>query len=103
MVNYAEKNKKNLDELNLNEIKKFYKDLDIKVLKIFNVKNSMNSKNSFGGTSEKILKSMIKKYKRNSDENIALTLILLIFVLTACGKKSDPQYQGSTNNLISII
>ena len=55
---------KNLDELNLNEIKKFYKDLDLKVLKIFNVKNSMNSKNSFGGTSEKNVKSMIKKYKK---------------------------------------
>ncbi len=34
---------------------------------------------------------------------LAVTLILLIFVLTACGKKSNPQYQGSTNNLISII
>ncbi len=64
IVNYAEKNKKNLDELNLNEIKKFYKDLDLKVLKIFNVKNSMNSKNSFGGTSEKNVKSMIKRYKK---------------------------------------
>ena len=38
IVNYAEKNKKNLDELTLNEIKKFYKDLNNSVLKIFNVK-----------------------------------------------------------------
>ncbi|OUW74012.1 MAG: argininosuccinate lyase [Pelagibacteraceae bacterium TMED216] len=64
IVNYAEKNKKNLDELTLEEIKKFYKNLNNNVLKIFNVRNSMNSKNSFGGTSEKNIKNMIKKYKK---------------------------------------
>ena len=46
------------------ELKKFYKDLNNNVLKIFNVKNSVNSKNSFGGTSEKNIKKMIKKYKK---------------------------------------
>ena len=64
IVNYAEKNKKNLDELTLNEIKKFYKNLNNNVLKIFNVKNSMNSKNSYGGTSERNIKNMIRKYKK---------------------------------------
>ena len=64
IVNYAEKNKKNLDELTLNEIKKFHKNLNNNVLKIFNVKNSMNSKNSYGGTSEKNIKNMIRKYKK---------------------------------------
>ena len=64
IVNYAEKNKKNLDELTLREINKFKKDLDNSVLKIFNVKNSMNSKNSYGGTSERNIKNMIKKYKK---------------------------------------
>ena len=64
IVNYAEKSKKNLDELTLNEIKKFYKNLDNNILKIFNVKNSMNSKNSYGGTSERNIKNMIKKYKK---------------------------------------
>ncbi len=64
IVNYADKNKKNLDELTLNEIKKFHKHLNNNVLKIFNVKNSMNSKNSYGGTSERNIKNMIKKYKR---------------------------------------
>ena len=34
IVNYAEKNRKNLDELNLDEIKKFYKNLNNNVLKI---------------------------------------------------------------------
>ncbi len=64
MVNYAEKNRKNLDELSLNEIKKFYKNINYNVLKIFDVKNSMNSKNSFGGTSERNIKNMLKKYKK---------------------------------------
>ncbi len=63
IVNYAEKHKKNLDELNLNELKKYYKNLNNNVLRIFNVKNSMNSKNSYGGTSERNIKNMIKKYK----------------------------------------
>ena len=64
IVNYAEKNKKNLDELTLNEIKKFYKNLNNNVLKIFNVKSSMNSKNSYGGTSERNIKNMIRKYTK---------------------------------------
>jgi len=64
IVNYAEKNKKNLDDLTLDEIKKFHKHLNNNVLKIFNVKNSMNSKNSYGGTSERNIKNMIKKYKK---------------------------------------
>ena len=64
IVNYAEKNKKNLDELTLNEIRKFHKDINKNVLKIFNVKNSMNSKNSYGGTAERNIKNMIRKYKK---------------------------------------
>ena len=64
IVNYAEKNKKKLSELSLEEIKKFYKDLDKNTLKVFDVKNSMNAKKSHGGTSVINVKSMIKKYKR---------------------------------------
>ncbi len=64
IVNYAEKNNKNLDQLSLKEIKKFFKDLNNSVLKVFNVRESMNTKNSYGGTSEKNIKSMIKKYKK---------------------------------------
>ena len=64
LVNYAEKNKKRLDQLTLVEVQKFYKNLDKNVLKLFNVKNSMNSKISFGGTAEKNIKKMIKKLKR---------------------------------------
>ena len=47
------------------DIQEFYNDLNHQVLKVFNVKNSVNSKNSFGGTSEKNIKKMIKKYKKD--------------------------------------
>ena len=66
LVNFAEKNKKMLSDLTLEEIKKVYKDLDKSVLKVFDVKNSMNLKKSFGGTSESNVKSMIKKYKKEA-------------------------------------
>ena len=66
LVNFAEKNDKTLDKISLEELRKFYKNLDKSVLKIFDVKNSMNSKNSYGGTSSKNIKKMIKKYKRAS-------------------------------------
>ncbi len=64
LVNFAEKNKKLLSELNLDEIRKFHKGLDRSVLKVFDVKNSMNMKKSHGGTSVFNVKSMIKKYKK---------------------------------------
>ena len=64
LVNFAEKNKKTLSELSLEEVKKIYKDLDKRVLKVFDVKNSMNIKKSYGGTSEINVKTMIKKYKK---------------------------------------
>ena len=43
---------------------KIYKNIDKKVLKIFNVNNSMNSKRSYGGTAIANVKMMIKKYKK---------------------------------------
>ncbi len=64
LVNYAERENKLLFELSLQEIMKIYKNLDKSVLKIFDVKNSMNSKRSYGGTSVVNVKAMIKKYKK---------------------------------------
>ena len=64
LVNYAEKKGKNLNELGFDEVKKFYKNLDKKILQIFEVKNSMNSKKSYGGTSATNVKAMIRKYKK---------------------------------------
>jgi argininosuccinate lyase len=65
LVNFAEKKNKTLSEVSLDELKKFYKNLDKGVLKVFDVKNSMNSKNSYGGTSSNNVKKMIKKYKKD--------------------------------------
>ena len=64
LVSFAEKNNKTLDQISLKELKKFHKDLDKNVLKIFDVNLSMNSKNSYGGTSSNNVKKMIKKYKK---------------------------------------
>ncbi len=32
-----------------------------------------------------------------------VTLAILVFILGSCGKKSDPQYQGSINSFTKII
>ena len=32
-----------------------------------------------------------------------ITLIMLMFVLESCGKKSEPQYQGSINSFTKKI
>jgi len=64
LVNYAEKKKKKLNELNLNEIKKMKNDLDKNVMKVFDVRNSVNLKSSYGGTSTTNIKKMISKLKK---------------------------------------
>ena len=65
IINYAEKNKKELNKLTLNELKKFNPKFTNEVLNIFELKNSVNSKKSFGGTSFTNIKKMIIKYKKS--------------------------------------
>ena len=64
IVNFAEKKKKNLDQLTLAELKKIEPKLSNDVLKVFDLKNSVNSKKSYGGTSFDNIKKMIMKYKK---------------------------------------
>ena len=64
LVNYAEKNKKKLNQLNFYEVKKMKDDLDNNVMKVFNVRNSVNLKTSYGGTSTKNIIKMISKLKK---------------------------------------
>jgi len=64
VVNYAEKKKKKLNELSIEELKKIEPKLQDDVLKVFNLKNSINSKKSYGGTSFDNIKKMIMKYKK---------------------------------------
>ena len=64
IVNYAEKNKKRFDELDIKDIKKIEPRLKDEVLDLINLKNSINSKKSYGGTAFENIKKMIKKYKK---------------------------------------
>ena len=64
IVNLAEKKGKKLEELNILELKKIEPKLTNEVMKIFNLKNSVNSKKSYGGTSFDNIKKMILKYKK---------------------------------------
>ena len=49
IVNLAEKTKKNLNKLSLDQLKKIEPKLTEDVLKVFDLNNSVNSKKSFGG------------------------------------------------------
>ena len=64
VINYAEKKRKKLDELSIEELKKIEPKLTVDVLKVFNLKNSVNSKKSYGGTSFDNIRKMIIKYKK---------------------------------------
>ena len=64
IVNLAEKKGKKLEELNILELKKIEPKLTDEVMKIFNLKNSVNSKGSYGGTSFDNIKKMILKYRK---------------------------------------
>jgi argininosuccinate lyase len=64
IVNFAEKKRKKLSELEIYELKNIEPKLTADVLKVFNLKNSINSKKSYGGTSFENIKKMILKYKK---------------------------------------
>ncbi len=64
IVNFAEKKKKSFKELKIEELKKIEPKLTKEVLKVFDLKNSINSKKSYGGTSFENIKRMIMKYKK---------------------------------------
>ncbi len=64
IVNFAEKNKKRFSDLKINEINKIEPKLTIDVFKVFDLKNSINSKTSYGGTSFDNIKKMIRSYKK---------------------------------------
>jgi argininosuccinate lyase len=64
IVNLAEKKRKKLEDLTIVELKKVEPKLTEDVLKVFNLKNSINSKKSYGGTAFANIKKMILKYKK---------------------------------------
>ena len=64
IVNFAEKNKKKLNQLTISELKKIEPKLTMDVMKIFDLKSSVNSKKSYGGTAFDNIKKMIVNYKK---------------------------------------
>ncbi len=64
IVNLAEKKRKKLEDLNIDELKKIEPKLTNEVMKVFNLKNSIKSKKVYGGTSFDNIKKMIVKYKK---------------------------------------
>ena len=64
IVNLAEKKNKQLKDLEIEELKKIEPNLNQDIFNVFNLKNSVNSKKSYGGTSFDNIKKMIKKYKK---------------------------------------
>ena len=65
IINFAEKNKKGLKQLKMSEINKIEPKLTEEVFKVFDLKHSINSKTSYGGTSIENIKKMIRSYKKN--------------------------------------
>ena len=64
IVNLAESKNKKLDELNIKELKKIEPKLNENVLKVLDLRNSVKSKKSYGGTSFENIKKMINRYKK---------------------------------------
>ena len=67
IVNFAEKKNKQLNELTLNEFRKFEPKLTNDVFNVLNLEYSIKSKKSYGGTSFDNVKKMILKYKKRND------------------------------------
>jgi argininosuccinate lyase len=64
IVKLAEKNGCELSEISLNDIKKVDERLDLETIESLNVKTSVNSKISYGGTSPKSVKFQIAEAKK---------------------------------------
>ncbi len=68
IVNLAEKKRKKIKELSIDEIKSVDKNIKAEALKVVQLKNSVDSKKSFGGTSLENVKKMIRKYKKDIND-----------------------------------
>ena len=65
IVNLAEKLNLPLEDLNVDQVKNIDKRLNNEILEKTKIKNSVNSKKSYGGTSFENIKKMINKYKKD--------------------------------------
>ena len=64
LVNIAEKNNKRLDQLDFKTVKQIDKLIEKDVMKVFDIKFSIEKKISYGGTGTKNVVNMIKKIKK---------------------------------------
>jgi len=64
IVLYCIKNKKNLNQLKIQEFKLFHKIFEEKVTELLNPHAAVNAKTSYGGTSLKRVKGSIQKAKK---------------------------------------
>ena len=64
VVNLAEKKNLALNELEHEDLKKIVPKISLDVIKSLDLKNSVNSKKSYGGTSFENIKKMIRKHKK---------------------------------------
>ncbi len=64
IVDELEKEKKDISDISLEELQKFDKNITEDVLEKLNLKNSMNARDSFGGTSESATKKQIEIFEK---------------------------------------
>ena len=64
IIKLAEDKRCDLDKLPLNDIKKIDERLDLEVIEALNIKTSVNSKISYGGTSSKSVILQIEEAKK---------------------------------------
>ena len=64
IVNYAEKNGLGLAEIKFSVFRTFYPQITKDIYKVFNLKNSIESKKSFGGTAPQLVKKAILSAKK---------------------------------------
>ncbi len=65
VVAYCQKNNKCLEDLSLDEFKKFNKDIDVQVYEWINLENCVNKRTSLGGSSPDNIDTQIKHIKEN--------------------------------------
>ncbi|MCF6172752.1 MAG: argininosuccinate lyase [Campylobacteraceae bacterium] len=68
IVGYADEVKKDISELNIEELKKFEPKVKDDVVKFLKLENSMNARNSQGGTSTKSTQKQIKYFEKWLEE-----------------------------------
>jgi argininosuccinate lyase len=87
IVKYCIEKGKVLTDLNLKDLKRFSKLFDQDVFHYIALETSVEGKDSFGGTSKKMVRVRIKKIKSSL---LIISCFLFLISQTACGRRGDP-------------